>query len=717
MPVRKKNIIIGLTLLTLALLVFVVAPAFFPWLSIRIPLAGQTERVVGGRLSANSLPIGNHTLEFRGLTTTGQQVSEAVSFVVDGGGGGGSPSSYTFDTYISETPISILAASHDYGPITAQYDINVSTHTSPPATLFAKASYQYDAPGSDGRWVLSNIQTTGGGEAPEITSHNESVASQIALSASQRYRATVTIDGTLTEGNVAPALLPRFRNTPWVGHKKILVVKGRYDDEPIPNKADAQANAPYGPNDQHVKEVMDSVKRGYENQSNGKVTIEYEIRDASFSPEGIPVREQSRAAGVCPASRIADRLLNDLGITPENKNDRYDMIVISMYQDSVERMNQEFECRLDGGSGLPYGSCPSCTLGAWMHLADPTVLPHEIGHGLSFGHTNAPGRCEGETLDYRQPLLEQLFGTPTRGSNCIQQNSINGHVMSGVGWPSIYYHALDRASVGWLGNNQVELITESGIYDLYSERDDYTANPDDPVVLQLPVTVSSVYSDWADYVYLTLINQGSLSDYGRGLAPKNISAALEGVHLTAATGLVKLSTGENISNRSAVLKQGGSIAYYWYGEDDTGSSIPIGERLKLNWENTNVNIEVVSVTREADRTHAKVKVEMNGAPAPATTPPLPAPVALTSGPVSTQPTLRWQPVSGAVGYHVRLYHLFEGLKSGFDIKVQGPSTDLVLPGSLHNVAHNSNDYSWNVQAIDAVGNGGKWSSLQPLDVE
>lgn len=94
-PARSRTplLIIGL-LAALAVIAVVLVQGYRAFLSTRAPAPPElSDSIVGGRLSTEALPVGEHTLEFQAKTSDGAVISDSVVVTVT------EPSADPYDPY------------------------------------------------------------------------------------------------------------------------------------------------------------------------------------------------------------------------------------------------------------------------------------------------------------------------------------------------------------------------------------------------------------------------------------------------------------------------------------------------------------------------------------------------------------------------------------------------------------------------------------------
>lgn len=396
----------------------------------------------------------------------------------------------TIEVYISNTPSNILSANPISGNQRAELFLEGVSQTNPSFTVTAEVVYDDSA---NPRWTINNVNYSSipsGYTPPQILIDNGSNFSfngytlqfvAVKSGGADVYRMTWRISGTATS-DVAPVLLPRFVSFPWRDQKKGYVIKAQDIENP-----NGGSNDPYGPDDINLKSSLDSLTDAIERMSNHAIQASYEIKEASHgmpnNPSGL---EMTKAA------------LQSLGIDRTNYNAAFDWVVYTMYTSAFPGYN-----RTPNGMFPLSDDCPQCGPGAiymditWgAPLRDKTTLLHEFGHGLGFSHPEVNLGCENAEGIIR---IEDIF------NECSQTSRDHDNNMgAGVGF---WWSPIERAILGWLKGTQVTLVTESGIYDVYSDNADFTSSPDKPLILQ----ILTEFDGQADFLYITVPNVANVN--------------------------------------------------------------------------------------------------------------------------------------------------------------------------------------------------------------
>lgn len=487
------------------------------------------------------------------------------------------------EMFMTETPSYLLTAYEGFGPVSANLSLVGTSQTDPSFTITAVATLNPSQDWSVGQIVTSAIPA--GYTAPQfIVDVNpafngfRSWSLGVKTGGTEAYRMTWKITGQAAD-NVRPVLLPRFASMPWIGEKKGYVLKGRNTEAFDPGQY------PYGPGNVNLTTMLDKMSDAIRRMSNNKVAMTYEIKEARVDSFD------------CNSIRMTDALLESLGINETNYQNHYQWIVTTLYPSLLAAcpLNQT----PNGLSNAPQH--PHVGPGAWEpDISYPngsfwsSILQHEFGHGITLSHPQTLYNCAATSPDHVVP--EGLFydcGDQTR--------TLDSNMGPAAG---TWWNPIERARLGWLEGSQVTLVTESGTYDLYSDRDDFTSDPAEPLILQVLVSVNGV----AHYVYLTLPNAQNVYDIREQLGNSQPirEEYLHGVQMSAGRLDTGFSTGLGKASHSF-------FTYSYNGNNGSlferlaRNTIQPGDQVHLKWPGTDVLIK--NISREGR--HARVQVVYN----------------------------------------------------------------------------------------------------------
>jgi hypothetical protein len=624
------------------------------------------------------------------------------------------PFSDTFDTYVSELPTAILAAYEAYGPIQSKLKITVVSHTDPPAEISADVEYVYSGTphvygnldSFSGNYKIANIQTNEKAEEDQLTIFEAKQKpgdwdqSLIALkTGGNEYRITVHIEGDTSE-SVGSVYLPRYQSLPWKGHKRGLVIKGRHDDSLLDGNSDS-----YGSNDEKITSKMDFIASSIENMSNGKVTIEYDMLESKF--DELP--------DSCSTYKITSSLLANAGITDQNYKEHYDFQFTSVYDETKDWLESNVNsCKINNEAGMSshLTNCPQCGPGGWATFSNEvgySLVQHGLGHGIGFAHpvsASCCGGCKGgELADDPAIVFHTDWNRQSEGCPSALNYRPFGDTMGYGPRNEASYNPLDQAAAGWMESEQIELVTESGIYDLYSDRRDLSSDPTLPRILQVLVHLRG----HPDFVYLLIPNY-YMANARIGNKEEFRYMHGDGIQLWAGRA-DKYPAGFEVG-RTAYGRSSREGVVYWGQPEIPHTIIPPQQDVHLLWENTDVNIRLLNFVQEGDLMHAQVAIEFNGdnvGPDPAL-PPAPVLQDTDNGTVGSPPLLTWNSVPDASAYNIRIYHRGRGV--AFDFTVPGDQTSYQLQADEYwGFDKEWTGYFWSIQSVNSDGIGSLWSDM------
>ena len=220
--------------------------------------------------------------------------------------------------------------------------------------------------------------------------------------------------GTVPPGPVVLDVL----SYPFGSTKSVLFVIAEFEDEPalFPSTPDGQA---------HVEQLRDSLIDAYDKYSYGKLTLEV---DYTWPPVRIPksVTEYDPVDSFVRVRADALQAARDEGYQPEN----YDREVLFCF-------------------GVWSGGGHGWLRTAWMPHTLETVLHHELGHTLGWGHSNF------------------WLGDPTGAGVEVNRGDIFDTMGTGLDYTTLR-HACPffRMRAGWLPESMIERVQTSGSYTL-----------------------------------------------------------------------------------------------------------------------------------------------------------------------------------------------------------------------------------------------------------
>ncbi len=499
----------------------------------------------------------------------------------------------TIEVYVSETPSNILALYKPYGPHQANLTLVGVSQTNPSFNITARVSFDSS---KDKQWAISGVSCSNipvGFTCPAVlkdssdTYYYENVSTEyvaVKSGGNDKYKMVWFITGDATE-NIGPVLLPRFETRPWIGYKRGMVIKGRDNMSFNPN------DAPYGENNVNLYAFFNPFVSAIENMSNKRVVMNYTIKEAYHEWIGDDVNMKQHTSA----------FLDNLSINKDNYKNYYEWVVPTLYDSAFE-----------SESKIPQGmestvECPQCGPGTWEPKINwqwtiKAVLLHEFGHGVGrFGHPRMNYYCVNSTADNVQ--VKDIF-FDCEGNADSFYDTADSMYGDGLYW----WNPLYRARLGWLNSSQVKLVTESGIYEVYSDNEDLTSDPSKPLILQLIATTcdsklkngmfipdcSKIYDD---FVHIIVPNKEIVMKIPYTGA--NLSRFSNGILLGAA----------RADMRRGLSRATTSFISYGYNNTNTPSAryegtIPVEAEVHLNWTGTNVKIKLL----EKSGNHARVQI-------------------------------------------------------------------------------------------------------------
>ncbi len=498
----------------------------------------------------------------------------------------------TVETYVNSVPSNILATNDLRRLINrqrGQFHLKGITQTKPSLTIEA------DAVQNGQGWQLSNIVTNGelpeGLVAPELLTDDYDQFSfkyqtvMVKSTGTEGFRMTWQLNGIAT-GNVRPVILSKVHSQAWTGEKRILVIRGKTTTTP----ESAELSYPWGSKNDRFDIQLNRLKLAIFNNSNGNARVSFDVRDAVY----VPPYDTSQLDCNTESIPLLKSFLATLGIDAQNyDNDGYDGIIFTAYQSMIERFRICW--RQEGGPSFgSEGECPQCervtfTPGITNDSPDSDIIMHEFTHGLGFDHDRTSATCN--PMDAQQELFENCGSGPTLYTVMGRPN-LNG-----------YMHPINRAALGWLKGSQTTLITESGDYDVYSDADDRTSDPNKSLILQVAI---KAYGE-PKFLYVIAPNTQTVDALSFGQR----NEALESMNDFTENGIEISSTGNWLQEGAGRANMGTAYAISMgMRRGDTGfdallhSPMLPGEELPLKWEGTDVTIKLLE--RKGD--HARVNV-------------------------------------------------------------------------------------------------------------
>ena len=504
--------------------------------------------------------------------------------------------------FMSTTPSNILAVFEPYGPHKAILELIGTSETNPSFTVTAKVTYDST---KEKNWVIKDVKYNDVplqyGD-PLILSDSvgfngldsmKYVAVQAGKS-DEKYVMNWKIIGTTTP-QIRPVLLPRFESVPWIGDKKGFFLKIR--NKEVYNPGDD----PYVSED-YVQSIIKDVTGAINRMSNSKVNMHGTVKEILYKiPQSLLNAECSGFQG----KEFYKNILQELGYTETNYKQYYDWLFWTMYQSTANQLKCDLY-RIDHGGGVaPSDECIHCGPGGKVSVTkdfsewgNAWGFLHEFGHGLGLneGYYSIITKCE----DGGNIIKPHHIFSP-----CIPKEYPGPFYMSMSNGPMLWYDPIEREHMGWLEPPQVTLVTKSGIYDLYSENDDLTSDPDKPLILQIAVELKGV----VNYVYVITFNEAVINS--------NPSVSEEVKKYTSNS--IRLSTSDLPDSKvgSGISKAGKVQNFYSFNnklspgkESKDGAlyhTIPIREQVRLQWQNTDIKIKLL----EKIGNHAKVEVIYN----------------------------------------------------------------------------------------------------------
>jgi hypothetical protein len=161
-------------------------------------------------------------------------------------------------------------------------------------------------------------------------------------------------------------------------------------------------------------------------------------------------------------------------------------------------------------------------------------------------------------------------------------------------------HLIRRAWFGWLTDENVHTVTSSGDYDLYSDNDDMTVDPDKPVILQIKVTRSD---GQPDFVFLTLPNLNLATPFAELDTSQTLGKDYYFLGYASS-----LSSGVDVAavhlNGREIVNYSTKIYSSNYSEAAYGGKLQPGESIHMQWEGEDLEVTVLERTGN----YARVRV-------------------------------------------------------------------------------------------------------------
>ena len=433
----------------------------------------------------------------------------AVSGMCNGGCTSLDPEIATIDddieTYISSTPVHLLSVVDRTDFMPRHFaDLHLKGVSENPAfEIEADASYHA------GVWETKNIVLTalseGFSATPSFVLADDDQGGPgggmqrryfaVRNNGTSEYRMRWRITGQGTT-HVRPVLVSKIPSLNYVGNKRILIMKGRITTT-IPSEPTFDA---------HLTSNLEALKTAYRNNSNGKANLFFDVRETYDQPTFDP--STARCYERPTLVELMSGFLGSIGLVPLNYlRYHYEASLFTMHDDSKSLFASCIQTH--GGIGLV--GCQHCPRYAMVNPEsgkENANLLHEFGHEMNIGHPTLNNYCgpndttvitEIEIFGFcSQQLQRATPPIPILNSNLPVRNDI----MALNGDTGASYGILMRAQLGWLMGAQVKLITEPGLYSVYSDHNDRTSDPSKPLILQILVKRNGV----PDYVYITVPN-------------------------------------------------------------------------------------------------------------------------------------------------------------------------------------------------------------------
>ena len=523
------------------------------------------------------------------------------------------------DTYITNYPIEILGVYNDEGPHSADLDLRGTSDKYPDFVIEAKVTYSSDTwnlnslntinlPTGFSQPTIEFVQVPMGGSDP-IESRNVFVF--VKSGGDERYKIRWEITGTASK-SVFLTHIPQYSKRKWVGTKKGIVFK-------IKHKEMDPSDNPYDANNINIITRMDLLESILSNHSNGLVNLEYEIKEILLDDEALWNLECNEGF----KDEVFNRAFAQAGIDDTNYKE-IEWVWWTFYSQTVERA----VCNIkSSGMGFFY-NVPYHRVGFIAQYSSPsfinnlashgTVL-HELSHKLvGEGHCGTL-ICDSDS-DKKTIDINEIFSTPDHvkekigvTKSCIRYT---GNEIPSIMCGAPKYTPLEVARMGWFNGSNVELITESGIYDLYSTNYNNTFDQDKTYILKL-VTDTLI---GPRYVFILFPNY-----YYYINAESSLGMTQEEYRQYKLNGLLLTTTGALGSNNYN-QRTGNRLDMHFYGfsYDNGGASrsiqlnknlIPLREEINIKWDKDyygtpySTDISIKSLKRENNK--IKVKITFN----------------------------------------------------------------------------------------------------------
>ncbi len=513
----------------------------------------------------------------------------------------------TITVYVSSMPSNIICANQMDGPHKAELTLTGTSKTDPRFTVEAKVSYESQnrfhsdtIKNLNGEWIIDDIEYSPNNFDSPILIATEidypGLSECLAVQTQgEEYMMDWHISGMATP-SVKPVLLPRLMSKPFAGNKKILVIKGRHTPEYDPDAY------PYLNNAEYYQNLFDYFSLAMKRMSDNQLNLNYEFKEAFYEiPFENPSEVDCLGDNQCK-TELTRNLLTDLGITEDNyMDDDYDMIFITFYYSMIQQFKRNAYM---SGSVVYREGCPQCE---WVSF-NPDVsqnLPnfiHELGHTF-FSHPVMRHSIPDGSPDKVTDIHLGLDGT--KGFYDPEKPTWYAHPYA-MGQGGLRFNLLHQAALGWLKGSQVTTITESGVYDVYSDNPDMTSDPAKPLILQILVH----YQGKPVYVYITLPNIEFTEPF-KGTSPMPWEyTEYSSIESNLADHLRKGIQLWSVPLRSDYHTHGHTAHLYSYNNDQEyyldfwDSAILPGKEVHLQWEGTDLILRNI----ERNGNHAKVEV-------------------------------------------------------------------------------------------------------------
>tara|TARA_Y100000310_G_scaffold53139_1_gene48739 strand:+ start:615 stop:5924 length:5310 start_codon:yes stop_codon:yes gene_type:complete len=511
------------------------------------------------------------------------------------------------EVYMSETPHNLICLYQQLGPHKAELHIKGISQTDPSFSVEADLTYDYDKhyesgnyyPSKEGKWIVENIvysEMPQGYLEPIIRefgwpryTYDSTECVQVQAGDDYEYRMTWEIKGSATKG-VRPNPIMYTKPFPWAGDKKVLVLKARHEENIDPNELISP-----GLSEDQLKERLNNFFGAFSQMSNGMLNFDYDIIEA-MDPSPDTSKDYCSLYSKC-GSNMVKRILGNIGIDESNfQEDEYDHTFITFYRSMYDYLGGSRRLGSAGSSQRGSYKCKQCE---WSYYLPSVFGLHDLMRRFIFAFD-----VYGDTVSYNfngagpeNVMEDHLF---------FDYKNKYFYLSTLLGYGSMRLSPLTRSIFGWISGSQVELITESGVYDVYSDKDDMSYQDGEPIILQIAVKRSS--SDKTEFVYVTVPNL----DHASPIEELSDNEKYGSVNIWNYGYEDYYEDGIQIwTQRSDKMFQGYSSNLDAQSGDHwkagLGSPILPGTELNLKWENTNIKIKHL----ERNGRHARIEVNYN----------------------------------------------------------------------------------------------------------